>query len=172
MKREAKFILPLLIFTGFVAFAAGALLMGGFSRAPGEIGRPAPLLHLPELGGKNPAGLEAFSGPVFLVNFFASWCVPCIAESDFLMGISRKQRISIIGIAYKDKTANAQRFLQRYGNPYRQVLADQGGQAGIEWGVSGVPETFLINASGRIAAHYAGPLTEAVWKMNFEKLVK
>lgn len=173
-KLEAKFILPLVVFAAFVGFAAAGLMMGGASRQPDEIGRAAPELRLPALGSaeKNRERLEHYRGRPILINFFASWCLPCIAENDFLMEIAKERRMPVIGIAYKDKPAKALGFLKRYGDPYSLVLSDEDGQAGIEWGVSGVPETFLIGPDGAIEAHYAGPLTQSAWDATFEKLLK
>jgi cytochrome c biogenesis protein CcmG/thiol:disulfide interchange protein DsbE len=135
-----------------------------------EIGRQAPEVRLPMLGSKKKvlAGLENYMGQPLLINFFASWCEPCIAEHSFLMETAKSRHIPVIGIAYKDKTLKALEFLERYGNPYQRVLTDEDGQAGIEWGISGVPETFLVDPRGIIVARNIGPLTPEAWKAAFD----
>jgi cytochrome c biogenesis protein CcmG/thiol:disulfide interchange protein DsbE len=101
---------------------------------------------------------QATGGGPVLVNFFASWCGPCEIEHPVLMDLQRRQ-IRIIGVAYKDAPANAQAFLSRLGDPFDARLVDRDGRAGIEFGVTGVPETFLIGADGVILAKHTGPLT-------------
>jgi cytochrome c biogenesis protein CcmG/thiol:disulfide interchange protein DsbE len=120
-------------------------------------------------------GLKAdeFAGNVTLLNVWASWCVPCHDEAPLLMDLANDKRIRVAGINYKDQPENARRFLGRYGNPFALVGADQNGRASIDWGVYGVPETFLIGRDGRIAFKLVGPITpqnlEAVLKPEIEK---
>jgi cytochrome c biogenesis protein CcmG/thiol:disulfide interchange protein DsbE len=114
-----------------------------------------------------------FTGAVTLVNVWASWCVPCRDEAPLLLKLAEDKRIRVIGINYKDEPANARRFIARYGNPYAAVGADASGRAGIEWGVYGVPENFVIGRDGRIAYKLVGPISpdniETVLKPQFEK---
>jgi len=127
--------------------------------APAQ-GRRVPAFDLPAQPpgqGFSSAELSAQRQPV-LVNFFASWCVPCVVEGSALVGLSR--RLPIWGIAYKDKPADAQGFVSRTGSPYRRLAADRSGMTAIDWGVSGVPESFLIAPGGLITWHIAGPLDE------------
>jgi cytochrome c biogenesis protein CcmG/thiol:disulfide interchange protein DsbE len=154
-------------------FAALAILFlfrlgsGDPSRLPSAlIGQPAPALVLPpvaglERNGVAVPGLEpaAFRGEVTLVNVWASWCVPCHDEAPLLMQLAQDGMLRIVGINYKDQPENARRFLGRYGNPFQAVGADPNGRASIEWGVYGVPETFLIDRQGRIAFKLVGPIT-------------
>ncbi|GAN53037.1 DsbE family thiol:disulfide interchange protein [Tanticharoenia sakaeratensis] len=122
------------------------------------IGRTVPTFALPGLGshaGFTASELSAQGKPI-LLNFFASWCIPCIAEAKALQAIAT--RIPVWGIAYKDRPDDALGFLARDGNPFAQVAQDHDGTAAIDWGVSGVPETFLILPGGRIAWHYSGGL--------------
>ena len=102
-----------------------------------------------------------FKGAVTLVNVWASWCVPCHDEAPLLMKLAEDKRIRIVGINYKDQPENARRFIGRYGNPFAAVGADANGRASIDWGVYGVPETFVIGRDGRIAYKLVGPITPA-----------
>ncbi|HET7383541.1 MAG TPA: DsbE family thiol:disulfide interchange protein, partial [Pseudolabrys sp.] len=130
------------------------------------IGRPVPATDLPALpglerDGKAVPGLSSatFQGAVTLVNVWASWCVPCHDEVPFLEQLSQDKRIQLVGINYKDAPDNARRFLNRYGNPFVATGRDEAGRASIDWGVYGVPETFLVGRDGRIAYKLVGPIT-------------
>jgi cytochrome c biogenesis protein CcmG/thiol:disulfide interchange protein DsbE len=100
-----------------------------------------------------------FAGAVTVVNVWASWCVPCHDEAPLLMQLAQDQRLRVVGINYKDDADNARRFLGRYGNPFAATGADRNGRAAIEWGVYGVPETFVIGRDARIAYKLVGPIT-------------
>jgi len=142
---------------------------GDPSRIPSAlIGRPVPQTVLPALDGlvqdgKPVPGInpEAFSGAVTVVNVWASWCVPCHDEAPLLMRLAEDRRIRVIGINYKDQPDNARRFIGRYGNPFAAVGIDANGRASIDWGVYGVPETFVVGRDGRIAYKLIGPISEA-----------
>jgi cytochrome c biogenesis protein CcmG/thiol:disulfide interchange protein DsbE len=122
------------------------------------IGQPMPAASLPPLGGGAALPIHtAIKGPV-LVNFYASWCAPCVSEAPALMAL-KAEGAPIVGIAYKDRPEDAQGFLTRLGNPYQQVLLDSDGRAGIGFGVTGVPETYAIDAAGVIRGKVAGELT-------------
>jgi cytochrome c biogenesis protein CcmG/thiol:disulfide interchange protein DsbE len=160
-------LLPLIVFIALAALFFYRLGSGDPSRIPSAlIGRPVPPTDLPPLpglerNGKLIPGLTnaTFQGAVTLVNVWASWCVPCHDEAPFLEQLSRDQRIQIVGINYKDAPDNARRFLSRYGNPFAAAGRDETGRASIDWGVYGVPETFLIGRDGRIAYKLVGPIT-------------
>jgi cytochrome c biogenesis protein CcmG/thiol:disulfide interchange protein DsbE len=124
------------------------------------IGKPAPDFSLPALEGLGVPGLARadLAGKVTVVNVFASWCVPCRAEHPLLTEIAKDTRIRLDGINYKDQPANALAFLNGLGNPYAAVGVDQRGRAAIDWGVYGVPETFLVGKDGVIATKVIGPL--------------
>jgi cytochrome c biogenesis protein CcmG/thiol:disulfide interchange protein DsbE len=132
------------------------------------------LLH----NGKPVPGLSPalFQGKVTLVNVWASWCVPCHDEAPLLDELAKDTRFQIVGINYKDKPDNARRFIGRYGNPFVAVGSDPNGRAAIDWGVYGVPETFVVGKDGRIAYKLVGPITEqnlvAVLKPAIEKALK
>jgi len=127
------------------------------------IGKPAPTFDLPPLAGADRPGLATAdlrgAGRPVLVNFFASWCVPCVIEHPQLMKLAR-DGVPVLGIAYKDKPADALGFLQKHGMPFTRLGVDQAGRAAIDWGLYGVPESYLIDRDGIIRWRWAGPLTE------------
>jgi cytochrome c biogenesis protein CcmG, thiol:disulfide interchange protein DsbE len=159
--------LPLIAFAGLAALFWFRLGSGDPSRIPSAlIGRPAPQTALPALegllnNGTQVPGLDpsVFKGKVSIVNVWASWCVPCHDEAPLLTELSQDRRLQIVGINYKDSADNARRFLGRYGNPFGMVGVDANGRASIEWGVYGVPETFVVGREGKIVYKLVGPLT-------------
>jgi len=167
-RRKLIAFLPLALFVALAALFFLRLGGGDPSRVPSVlIGRAAPATVLPpveglERDGKPLPGItsEIFSGKVTLVNVWASWCVPCHDEAPLLHQLSQDQRFQIAGINYKDQPENARRFLGRYGNPFVAAGADNNGRAAIEWGVYGVPETFLVGRDGRVAYKLIGPITK------------
>jgi cytochrome c biogenesis protein CcmG/thiol:disulfide interchange protein DsbE len=159
-------LLPLVVFLGLAAlffFRLG----DDSSRLPSAlIGHPVPQVDLPPVAGLVKDGQPVpgltpkdFQGAVTLVNVWASWCVPCHDEVPLLAVLATDKRIRLVGINYKDQPENARRFLGRYGNPYVAAGADLNGRAAIEWGVYGVPETFVVGRDGRIAYKLVGPIT-------------
>jgi len=163
-------ILPFVIFAGLAGLFWYALQTGDPSKLPSAlIGRPVPQFSLPPLEGlksDDGAAVESFSasdlaqGTPTIVNVFASWCVPCLEEHPMLMALAEQPGIRIYGINYKDDPASARRFLGRYGNPFTRVGTDSSGRTAIDFGVYGVPETFVIAGDGKIAFRHVGPLTE------------
>ncbi len=149
--RRLLFLLPLAVFAALAAWLY--LGLGGDpSRIPSPlVGRPAPAFAIDGLATRD------LKGPA-LVNIFASWCVPCRAEHPLLTHMA-EEGVAIFGIAYKDKPEAANAFLAELGNPYRKVGFDEDGQAGLEWGVTGVPETFALDATGVVVFKHTGPLT-------------
>ncbi len=123
------------------------------------IDKPAPQFDLVGLPGSKGLSLAAFKGQVTLVNFFASWCEPCRDEHPVLMGMVKDGEVALYGIAYEDKPADTQKFLTQFGDPYRAVGLDINGRTGIDFGVYGVPETYVIDREGRIRLRHVGPLT-------------
>jgi cytochrome c biogenesis protein CcmG, thiol:disulfide interchange protein DsbE len=174
--RRLIVLVPLAVFLALAALFLVRLFSGDPGRIPSAlIGHPAPALDLPpvaglERGGKAIPGISAadFRGNVTVVNVWASWCIPCHDEAPFLLELAGDTRVRLVGINYKDQPDNARRFLNRYGNPFLASGADQTGRAAIEWGVYGVPETFLVGRDGRIAYKLVGPIGAA----NFEQEVK
>ena len=165
-KRRLLVLLPLVVFVGLAALFLLRLGAGDASRIPSAlIGKPAPVTNLPPIAGLERGGAPVpgvsnatFAGKVTLVNVWASWCVPCHDEVPYLEALSKDQRIQLVGINYKDEAGNARRFLGRYGNPYAATGQDASGRAGIEWGVYGVPETFVVGRDGHIAYKLVGPI--------------
>jgi cytochrome c biogenesis protein CcmG/thiol:disulfide interchange protein DsbE len=165
--RRLIVLIPLIAFLALAALFMYRLGAGDPSRIPSAlIGHPAPTTNLPavaglERDGKPVPGLDGatFTGAVSLLNVWASWCVPCHDEAPLLMKLAADSRIRVVGINYKDQADNARRFLGRYGNPFAANGADAKGRAAIEWGVYGVPETFVIGRDGRIAYKLIGPIT-------------
>jgi cytochrome c biogenesis protein CcmG, thiol:disulfide interchange protein DsbE len=127
------------------------------------IGKPVPAFALPQFGSDQLATRDDLLGRPLLVNFFASWCTPCLAEHPLLMRLAG-EGVEIVGMSYKDETADAQRWLARHGNPYRRIIVDRQGQAGLDFGVYGVPETFVLDAQGVIVHKQIGPMSEQQWR--------
>jgi cytochrome c biogenesis protein CcmG/thiol:disulfide interchange protein DsbE len=181
LRRVLLMALPLIMFAGLAVLFLFRLHDGDPSRIPSAlIGHPAPQTALPALeglvskGGPVP-GLDpaTFKGKVSLVNVWASWCVPCHDEAPLLTALGQDKRLQVIGINYKDQPENARRFLGRYGNPFGIVGVDSNGRAAIEWGVYGVPETFIVGRKGTIVFKLVGPITpdniESVLKVEIDK---
>ena len=169
-KKRATLValLPLLVFVGLAAVFAVQLLSGkDSSTIPSAlIGKQAPQTNLPAVEGLMRDGVpvpglnsEEFKGKLTLVNVWGSWCVPCRQEHPLLMEIAKDSRIRLVGLNYKDQPENARRFLGDLGNPFAAVGADRAGRSAIEWGVYGVPETFLVGPDGKIIYKHVGPFT-------------
>jgi cytochrome c biogenesis protein CcmG/thiol:disulfide interchange protein DsbE len=167
-RRRTWLLVPLVAFLALAALFFFRLGVGDPNRIPSAlIGRPVPQTALPAVegllrDGKPVPGLSPalFQGKVTLVNVWASWCVPCHDEAPLLDDLAKDTRFQIVGINYKDQPDNARRFIGRHGNPFVAVGADPNGRAAIDWGVYGVPETFVVGMDGRIAYKLVGPITE------------
>ena len=180
-RRRMLVLVPLVAFLALAALFVLRLGAGDPSRIPSAlIGHPAPRTDLPPLpglerDGKAVPGLNSaeFQGRVTVLNVWASWCVPCREEAALLMTVAADPRVNVVGMNYKDQPDNARRFLGRYGNPFAANGIDGNGRAAIEWGVYGVPETFVIGRDGHIAYKLIGPVTpdnlEAALKPAIEK---
>ena len=176
MRRRLAVLIPLVVFIGLVLLFFFRLNAGDPSLIPSAlIGHPAPATNLPPVAGLERdgapiPGIEAanFKGAVTVVNVWASWCIPCHDEAPLLLQLAQDDRLRLIGINYKDEPDNARRFLGRYGNPFAAAGADQSGRAAIEWGVYGVPETFVVGRDARIAYKLVGPITAD----NFDSVLK
>ena len=183
-RRSFLMLLPLIAFMALAAIFWFRLGDSDPLRIPSAlIGHPAPQTPLPALEGLTSNGAQvpgldpaAFKGKVSIVNVWASWCVPCHDEAQLLTELAKDNRIQLIGINYKDTADNARRFLGRYGNPFASVGVDANGRAAIEWGVYGVPETFIVGRDGKIAYKLVGPITpeniDAVLKAQIAKAVQ
>lgn len=174
-------LIPLVVFLAIAGLFAFALTGDGPSLLPSQlIGKPAPRLALGPLtelksSGVSVPGISAATltedGPS-LVNFWASWCAPCVAEHPVLVALGKQTGVPIYGINYKDEAVNARRFLGRFGNPYRAVGVDTDGRAAIEWGVAKMPETFVLNDKGEIVFKHSGPLSGPVVENKIVPLLK
>ena len=144
------FLLPLLSLAAMALFFGWALMSGRDPASIGSVmvGRPAPKLE------------GVVFGKPMLVNFFASWCAPCLAEHPLFMRLKEREGAVIIGIAWKNKGDEALAWLKRLGNPFQTAGLDLEGKAGLDWGLSGVPETYAIDGNGIVRLHFRGPLTE------------
>lgn len=160
--RRLRYLLPALLFAA-VAAALGAQL---FSGAPGQlpsalIDKPAPDFDLPPVRGFAPgfATADLRRGDVALVNVFASWCGPCRVEHPLFMELAAAGTVPLYGLNYKNAPRDAERWLRRHGNPYAATGADEDGRVAIDWGVYGVPETFVVDGTGHIRHKHIGVLT-------------
>ena len=173
--RRVSVLLPLVIFMALAALFFFRLGSDPARIPSALIGRPVPPADLPPIDGLARDGVPVpglnaadFKGSVTLVNVWASWCVPCHDEVPYLERLAQDKRVRLVGINYKDQTDNARRFIGRYGNPFIAVGVDANGRAAIEWGVYGVPESFVVGRDGRIAFKLVGPINAE----NFESQVK
>ena len=156
------FLIPLILF-GLVAVALGI----GLGLRPAEIpsaliGQPVPTFALAGVKGFGP-GLASgdLKGQVAIVNVFASWCVPCRAEHPLWMDVAKSGEVVLYGLNYKDTPVNAEQWLETYGNPFQRIGADENGRVGIDFGVYGVPETFVVDRTGVIRMKHIGPIDRA-----------
>jgi len=166
-------LLPLVVFAALAALFLFQLTLGGDpQKIPSAlINKPAPGFDLPAVEGLLEDGQQVpgfthadLTGKVSVVNVFASWCVPCRQEHPLLEDLTRIDGLQMIGINYKDKPENVRRFLGSLGNPYDRIGADAAGRTAIEWGVYGVPETFIVDARGMIRYKFIGPLSPTSYR--------
>lgn len=160
MRRVVAF-LPLAALAAAIALFAGWSLRRDPQVTPAAmVGKPLPALVLARLDGGGPVALRSFARGPALVNFYASWCAPCAVESPALLAL-KAEGVRIVGVAYKDDPETARAFLARMGDPYAGVLADRTGGAAIEFGLTGVPETYAVDAHGVVRAKLAAPVDAA-----------
>jgi cytochrome c biogenesis protein CcmG/thiol:disulfide interchange protein DsbE len=162
--RRLLFLLPVLVFAGLVAYFVPPLLNPTdptYIPSP-LIDQPVPQFDLPPLPGRA-KGLSSadLKGQVQIVNIFASWCIPCRAEAPVLIGLAHESGVPIRGIDQKDKPADAEAYLKELGDPYASIGMDSDRRVSIDWGAYGAPETFIVDAEGRIRYKQAAPLTQA-----------
>lgn len=172
--RKALYLLPLLAFCVLATWFALALRPSYDPQMlpSAMIDKPAPEFDLAALNGGPNLALSKLKGQVVLVNFFASWCVPCRVEQPILMRLARQDHVALYGIDYKDQPAAAQQVLTELGDPYRAIGLDPDGATGINFGVYGVPETYVIDKSGHIRKRFVGPLTEDALQQELLPLLK
>jgi len=159
--RRWLFLLPVAVFAVLAAGFYAGLGRDTMTLPSPLIDQPAPLFELPPLHDGQPGLSTAdLKGQVSLVNTFASWCAPCREEHPVLNALAKTKRVPIYGIDYKDKPDAARAWIASLGDPYTRIGADTG-RVGIDWGVYGVPETFVIDREGRIRYKHVGPMTQA-----------
>jgi cytochrome c biogenesis protein CcmG, thiol:disulfide interchange protein DsbE len=161
-------VLPVVVFAVVAGFFAMALRSGDPSRLPSTlVGKTVPPTTFPpleglELDGKPAPGFSSADlakGKVSVVNYWASWCQPCVEEHPFLEQLKEEAGVDIYGVNYKDQTDAARRFVGRFGNPYSAVGTDKSGRAAIDWGVYGTPETFVVDGKGNVVYKHVGPIS-------------
>jgi cytochrome c biogenesis protein CcmG/thiol:disulfide interchange protein DsbE len=170
--RRLLFLVPLALF----AVLAGYFTLG-LNRDPSVlpsalIDKPAPEFSLPALGEGPGLAKADLAGRVTLVNFFASWCAPCRVEHPLLMRLKQEGRVALYGIDYKDRPAEASRLLAQLGDPYGRIGVDRDGRTAIDFGVYGVPETYVIDKGGRIRYRQVGPITREDYERRILPLLK
>ena len=171
--RALKFVIPLAVFAGLVAFFAV-----GLTRDPREIpspfiGKPAPAFNLTQLHDEKVAFTpDDMKGKVWLLNVWASWCVSCRVEHPLLVEMSRSKVVPIVGLNYKDTRSDGVQWLSKFGNPYVLSAFDSEGRVGIDYGVYGVPETFVIDKQGVIRYKQIGPVTPEALEKTIMPLIK
>ena len=171
--RSLKFVIPLAVFVVLAAFLAV-----GLTRDPREvpspfIGKPAPAFRLEQLHDASIAfAPEEMKGKVWMLNVWASWCVSCRVEHPLLVELSRRGTVPIVGLDYKDKRDDGREWLAKFGNPYALSAFDVDGTVGIDYGVYGVPETFVIDRQGVIRYKQIGPLTKEALEEKILPLLK
>jgi cytochrome c biogenesis protein CcmG/thiol:disulfide interchange protein DsbE len=163
MSRYLRYLAPLVIFAVLVGFLYRGLSLDPKLVPSPLIGKPAPEFSLPLLEDPNARLSTAdLKGKVSLLNVWATWCYACRAEHETLVALGRSGRVTIYGLDYKDKRPDALRWLSQLGNPYEAVAFDEDGRVGIDWGVYGAPETFVIDKQGVIRLKHIGPLDASI----------
>lgn len=158
-----KRYLPLMIFLALAVLLGIGLTLNPRDLPSPLIGKPAPAFTLDRLDAQGQLAASTLRGQPWVLNVWASWCGACIAEHPVLQRWQNKIGAPIVGLAYKDKDDDAKRWLAERGNPYSQVIADRDGRVGIDFGVYGVPETFVIDGAGIIRAKHTGPVSDKVF---------
>jgi cytochrome c biogenesis protein CcmG, thiol:disulfide interchange protein DsbE len=173
MTRRLVFLLPVALFAVLVTAFAIGLRHDPHLLPSALIDRPAPDFALPGLyEGANGLSRKDLEGGVTLVNFFASWCAPCREEHSELMALTRLPGVALDGIAYKDKPEDSRRFLDSLGNPYKRLGVDRKGTTAIDFGVYGVPETYVVDSTGHIRYRQVGPLSAEAVKETILPLIE
>jgi cytochrome c biogenesis protein CcmG/thiol:disulfide interchange protein DsbE len=170
--RRLLYVLPVLVFAGIAVYLGVGLTRDPHTLPSAMIDQPAPEFDLAGLGGKPGLAKRDLEGQVTLVNFFASWCGPCRIEHPMLMRLAEEGKVRLDGIAYKDKPEDSLRFLGQLGDPYRRIGVDRDGRVAIDFGVYGVPETYVIDKQGRIRYRQVGPLSVEDWEKKVAPLLK
>ena len=170
-----RYLVPLVLFLLLIlVFIKGLDPERDLNELPSPfLGKPAPQFELPSLTDPTKTvGSADYADDLAIVNVWATWCVGCRQEHGFLMQLAGSGEVPIYGLNWRDNRPEAQRFLQQLGNPYVDSAFDEDGRVGIDWGVYGAPETFLIGADGTVLFKQLGPLNGALWEQNFVPLIE
>jgi len=167
-----RFAIPVIVVVALLAVLAIGLRLDPREVPSPLVGKPAPAFSLTDLDTGAMVDQQQLRGRPLLVNFWASWCAGCQVEHPVLMRLAHEAGVEIVGIDYKDKPEDAREWLSRHGNPYRSVLQDPEGVAGLDWGVYGVPETFVLGADGQILYKQIGPVTPEAWDQKIRPLLQ
>jgi len=171
--KSLRYLIPLFVFVGLVVFLGVGLRLDPREVPSPLIDKPAPAFSLTRLDNAGQSiSKDNLRGKVWMLNVWASWCVACRQEHPLLVEFSRKKLLPVYGLNYKDTRPNGQRWLANFGNPYEASLFDEDGRVGIDFGVYGVPETFVIDREGIIRFKHIGPLTPEVLAEKIEPLVR
>ena len=173
MTLPLRFLAPALLFAALAAVLAIGLRHDPNHLPSALIGKPAPSFSLESLG--DPAwkvGSSDLSGQAWVLNVWGTWCPPCREEHPTLVAIARENRVPMMGLNWRDDRSLALKWLAQLGNPYVSVAYDPEGRTAIDWGVTGAPETFLIDANGIVVAKYVGPMTMDIWQKEFVPLLR
>ncbi|MEX2366697.1 MAG: DsbE family thiol:disulfide interchange protein, partial [Pseudohongiellaceae bacterium] len=172
MNNRVKLFIPAVFFLVMLG-----LLLFGLGRDPNQV--PSALVFRPVPEFSRPDLLDAMlehssqdlQGEIFLVNFWASWCAPCYIEHPYLMELSERDDITLVGVSYKDEKADAMEFLEDLGNPFDYVIVDADGSLGIDFGVAGAPETFVVDRNGVIRYRHVSVIDDRVWENTFQPII-
>jgi len=165
--------IPLLVFVVLAGFLAKGLLLNPREVPSPFIGKPAPAFKLPVVGAVDKTfSPEDMKGKVWLLNVWAPWCVSCRQEHPVLMELAKSQPVPIVGLNWKDKDREAEQLLAQQGSPYVAVPDDLNGKTGIDYGVTGTPETYIIDKAGIIRMKHVGPISPDVWKDKIQPKLK
>jgi len=172
--RRLIYLLPVLLFVVVAGYFAWSLRPGHDPRLlpSALLDKPVPPFDLPSLSGQDRFTHDILRGEPGLVNIFASWCAPCRVEHPLLMRLAKREGVRLYGIAYKDKPEDSARFLAELGDPYRAIGVDRDGRVGVDFGVYGVPETYVLDRDGHIRARHVGPLTPAAIERDILPLLR
>jgi cytochrome c biogenesis protein CcmG/thiol:disulfide interchange protein DsbE len=171
--KSLRFLVPLAIFAVLAAFLAVGLKLNPREVPSPLIGKPAPAFALPRLDDASvKVSREQLMGKPWVLNVWASWCGPCREEHPLVIDLARRYPIAVFGLNYKDRGDDARAWLREMGDPFAATLVDADGKVGIDWGVYGVPETFVIDKEGRVRLKHIGPLTSQAVRDKVEPLLK
>lgn len=171
--KSLRFLVPLGIFAVLLVFLGIGLGLNPREVPSPLIGKPAPAFRLPTLAdAEKQLGRDDLMGQVWMLNVWASWCAPCREEHPLVIDIAKRKLVPVVGLNYKDARPAAMAWLANLGNPYQTTLFDADGRTGIDFGVYGVPETFVIDKQGVVRMKHVGPLTPDVVRNKLEPLIR